>query len=248
MKKLLFVLMACAAIFAVSCNKDDSSKKKSGDKTNKYEAPIKIDGDFADWAAIDESKMSIAKCNPKSGYMDLSLMKVYCDELYLYVYIEYDFAKWVAGETPVTASKFDMVFNCDNDQSTGGYSGTWDDTPCFDALVEGHFILGGNYEDYVPGIFKWDGEAQSPDWLWGDEDPASQFLKEAKFVPGEDKGAAELKFDLYQYPWGYDSVKETFTLGAFICTNGDDATGALPNKASDDSVTPNKHLTVHMNK
>lgn len=248
MKKLVFVLMACAAIFAVSCNKDDSSKKKSGDKT-KYESPINIDGVFTDWADLDAAKTSSASCNEKSAYLDLKVLKAYCDELYLYLYVEYDFKKYVEGEETIAKAKIDFVFNCDNDQTTGGYSGTWDVTPCLDVLAEGYFIFDEDYTDYEPGIFKWTGDPNDAGWLWdGGEIPDSKFLKAAKFVGDFERGAGELQFDLYQYPWGLDNVKETFTIGAFMCVNGDDATGALPNKASTDAVSVNKHLEVHMNK
>ena len=67
MKKIL-TLLAVAAMVAVACDKNNDNNGSS-DK-----APISIDGDFADWAALDASKVVVAK-NAEGRKGDSSLCR-----------------------------------------------------------------------------------------------------------------------------------------------------------------------------
>ena len=61
--KKFFLFAAIAAFTLVACdpnkpvNPDDPD-----DPTEEYVQPIEIDGDFADWAKLDASKIATAKC------------------------------------------------------------------------------------------------------------------------------------------------------------------------------------------
>ena len=66
MKKVMSLLAIMALVF-VACNKNDKPTPKPDPKPDdeqptpepEYEAPITIDGDFADWAKLDASKVAL---------------------------------------------------------------------------------------------------------------------------------------------------------------------------------------------
>ena len=63
MKKILTFLAMTASILmvSVSCHKNNDDDEEEGGGSSEYVAPIKIDGDFSDWAKITgfaESKTS----------------------------------------------------------------------------------------------------------------------------------------------------------------------------------------------
>jgi hypothetical protein len=83
MKKIL-TLLAVAAMVAVACGKDNDNNGSS-DK-----AQIAIDGDFADWAALDASKVVVAKNAEGSPWEAVKEIRVYADKKFVYYYIKFD--------------------------------------------------------------------------------------------------------------------------------------------------------------
>lgn len=102
MKKYLLSLLAIAALVLSACEKKPQPSPKP-DKPDtpddpevpEYVQPITIDGDFADWAKLDQSKVASAKCDAatKEGYNAVKEIRVYADELYVFFYLEYDNSK-----------------------------------------------------------------------------------------------------------------------------------------------------------
>jgi hypothetical protein len=91
MKKILSFLAMTASILAisVSCSKpNDDEDEDDGGKKEEYVAPIKVDGDFSDWAKL--SGVAEAKCDPEATKTALKLVKVYADAVYVFVYFEWD--------------------------------------------------------------------------------------------------------------------------------------------------------------
>ena len=230
MKKIMTLLAMTAAILAVSCNKDPKKDKTPDEEEPEYEAPIVVDGDTADWAKLDASK--VQSCTLKAAdtwaYPEIKSAKVYADELYVYVYVEFN----KAVLEPTGDSHFALYINGDNNTATGGYSGQWDqgETPCIDVLVMGTYFTAddGYIQNLDCEVYNWTGENNADGWSWGDVE-----------ITGFAEGACNSKgmeFALARdfYPAG--TWADEFTIGFQLQTNGWDATGALPNgEPSDDN-------------
>ncbi len=245
MKKIMTMLAMTAAILAVSCNKDPKNNKDPKDKEEEeeYVAPIIVDGDTADWAKLDASK--VQSCSLKSAdtfaYPEIKSAKVYADELYVYVYMEFN--KDVLE--PTADSHFALYINGDNNTATGGYAGQWDqgETPCLDVLVMGTYFTpdDGYIKNLNCEVYHWNG-APTDGWAWED-------VEVSDFAEGvcTSKGM-EFAFTRDLYPAG--NWEDEFTMGFQLQTNGWDATGVLPN---DDPTEENqsgygKLLKVIVNK
>ena len=170
MKKILTFLAMTASILmvsvAVSCNKNDDDDDDEGGSTE-YEAPIKIDGDFSDWAKLDASKIASATCDKDATKTALKLVKVYADEVYVFVYFEWD-KDQITHEPDVEHVPFHCYINTDGDAKTGGYGDQYSDA-CTELLFEG-FIYpdGAAVGSYEPGVYKWIGETNGTGWDWED--------------------------------------------------------------------------------
>ena len=213
--------MALAATLFISCNKNNDPDDPNNNGEKEYVAPIKIDGSFDDWAAID-SKVQVFKCAADSPKPDMKLMKVYADKYYVFVYIEFDYSAY-NGE--VTMAHVDFCIDGDADTSTGGYSGAWDqgETPSVDVLIEGSVIEDGAVcEAYDPFVGTWSGEVNGDGWSWTEIDGLTGFV-EGKGT----KKAWEFCITRELFPAG--KMAKEFKMGVLCTVNGWDATGALPN-------------------
>ena len=223
MKKIMTLLAMTAAILAVSCNKNEKDPKKpEGGEEEEYVAPIVIDGETDDWAKLDQSK--VQSCTLKSAdtwlYPEIKSAKVYADELYVYVYMEFN--KDVLE--PTSDSHFALYINGDNNTSTGGYAGQWDqgETPCLDVLVMGAYFTAddGYVKNLSFDVCTWNG-APTDGWAWED-------VEVSDFAEGvcNSKGI-EIALTRDLYPAG--NWEDEFTMGFQLQTNCWDATGVLPN-------------------
>ena len=226
MKKVL-VLLAFAAAVLAGCNKPNTDDPENGGETE-YKAPITVDGDFADWAALDANKVQVFKCAADSPKPDMKLMKVYADKYFVFVYIEFDYA---AYDGEVSMAHVDFCIDGDGDTTTGGYSGAWDqgETPSVDVLIEGSVIEDGAVcEAYEPFIGTWSGDVNADGWSWADVEGLTGFV-EGKGT----KKAWEFRITRELYPAG--KMAKEFKMGVLCTVNGWDATGALPNAAVSDA-------------
>lgn len=219
--KKVFAIIAMAAVVAVACSKDDTTKKKGGkdnDKTE-YVAPITIDGDFSDWAKIDAAKMSTATCAADAYKTALKVVKVYADATYVFIYLEFDKDQitWNANEYV----PFHLYINGDGDDSTGGYSDEFT-VGCADVLCEGFLTDGTGFDSYNPGAYKWTGEAGGSGWSWeGILDDG------AGLCSGAGAGNAyEIQLIREMYPLG--TLADDFSIG-FDIQQGWSSVGWLPN-------------------
>ena len=99
MKKVLSFL-AIAAMVLVACSKTPKPQPKptpepepEPEPAPEYVMPITVDGDFADWAKLDATKVVSAKCDPNALYTAVKEIRVYADEFYVFYYIEFDNAQ-----------------------------------------------------------------------------------------------------------------------------------------------------------
>ena len=170
MKKILTFLAMTASILmvstAVSCNKnDDDDDDDNGD--SEYVAPIKIDGDFSDWAKLDASKIASATCDKDATKTALKVVKVYADPIYVFVYFEWD-KDQITHEPDVEHVPFHCYINTDGDAKTGGYGDQFSDA-CSELLFEG-FIYpeGSTVGSYVPVVCEWTGDVNGTGWSWNE--------------------------------------------------------------------------------
>ena len=232
--KKIFALLAIAAMVAVSCKKDDGKDKpvKPDDPEDpEYVAPIKIDGDFSDWAKIDESKMSIARCDPDASKTALKVAKVYADEYSLFIYFEFD-ADQISWEKDVEHVPFHLYFNGDNSDSTGGFNDEQWAGGYFEVLFEGFLTDGDQVVSYDPGAYAWNGEVGANTWSWDVDNP----LAESGVCTGAGKGNAyEIQMLRDMYPNG--ELADPFSLGIDI-QQGWSTVGYLPNASAEADKVP----------
>ena len=169
MKKILTFLAMTASILmvSVSCNKNNGEEEEEEGGKKEYAAPIKIDGDFADWAKLDGTKIASATCDKDATKTALKLVKVYADEVYVFVYFEWD-KDQITHEPEVEHVPFHCYINTDGDASTGGYGDQFSDA-CSELLFEG-FIYpdGAKVGSYEPVVCEWTGDVNGTGWSWND--------------------------------------------------------------------------------
>lgn len=219
-----FVAIAAMVCFA-SCQKGGNTNNggsgNGGKQQEEYVAPITIDGEFDDWAAI-ESKATTLTCATNNPKQDLKKAMVYSDKYYVFVYVEFDYTAYDGAPTDV---HFDFVINGDNDTSTGGYMGSFaqGETPCVDLLVQGDLIVGGELaEAYDPFVGTWSGDANGDGWSWTEVEGLTGFV--------EGKGTKKVwEFQITRELYPAGKLAKEFTMGLFASINGWNATGVLPN-------------------
>ena len=243
MKKVLSFVALVAMLAFVSCQKPANNTKPSGGNNDgseqqqggdgQYKAPIAIDGDFSDWAAIDASKLVVAKNSDAATHPALKVMKVYADALYVYVYFEWD-DEYIEDKSEVPVH---FYINTDGDAATGGFADQFTDA-CSDLMTEGMIFSEGELISYDPGLFKWEGEVNGSGWdyCWTDLDPVNGF------IAGEGAGNKfEVSFMRELNPMG--DWADTFSIGMDIQQSWD-SVGILPNADGENAAS----LTVTVNK
>lgn len=228
--KKVFALMAIAAtVMAVSCKKSDPTPTPDPgpDPVNPvYTAPITIDGDFADWAKLPAANMAIADCPLGASKTALKLVKVFADEMFIFVYFEWDKEQITHDPTPnedgdpTEAVPFHVYLNGDGLSTTGGFGDQWTDA-CTDVLMEGFIYPDGeSIGSYEPGLFKWSGEVNGTGWSWEGLGDISGITAGAGI-----EGKYELSILRELYPLG--KIAEEFSIG-FDIQQGWDSVGILP--------------------
>lgn len=167
----LALMCAAAITFAfTSCKKKDEPKPQDQEQkdTDKDQDPgeeegsvISVtDGTAAEWANL---AAATATCPEDGLYLGLKSVKVYADELYINVLVEYD-----PEELPDRAwVPFHMYINVDNSDQTGGYGDQFLDANS-DILLEGAVFAEDATCAYAPEVFAWIGEVGGTGWSWSD--------------------------------------------------------------------------------
>lgn len=206
----------------VACSKDDNNKKKDkGDDDDdiEYVAPITIDGKFDDWAKLDAKKVATATLPEGAAKEALKVLKVYADELYVYIYFEWD-KELIEYKPDVEYVPFHVYLNADGDSTTGGFSDQWSDA-CMDVCFEGFLTDGTNIVSYEPGCYPWTGDPNGSGWGWGDEVDSGAGLFQGAGVVGK----YEIAMTRELYPLG--KLADTFSIGCDIQQSWD-SVGILP--------------------
>jgi hypothetical protein len=179
-------------------------------------------------------------------------MKVYADEVYINILVEYN-PEVIADKewTPLH-----VYINTDNSAETGGYSDQWTDADA-DVLLETACFAAGAPNPYNPAVFKWWGEVGGAGWLWTDPDnPGTEdngwgaIVAEGSMPIGNSQLVGEtfeiqLLRELIPGTWS----EEGFSIGIDIQQNWS-SVGMLPNAAdaADGTAVLAKKLAVKFDK
>ena len=227
MKKIYILMMALMAVFALSCSKPDDKGGKNNHQVDpeeqepEYEMPIKIDGDFSDWAKIDASKMCIAECAQDSPWKGLTILKVFMDDLYMFAYFEFVDAS-IPDKSDV---QFHVYFDADNNPETGGCNNQFN-PGCIEYMGEGHLFRSDQFESFNPSISEWVGEPLAGGWEWEELIPSGSGV-----FTGAGSGHA---YEMAMMRSAIEGLGDVFGFGMDI-QQGWSSVGVLPNANIDDS-------------
>ena len=181
-----------------------------------YVSPITVDGSFADWDALDASKVSVATCAADAKWTALSKVKVYADEVYINVYFEF-----VADElADLSSVPFHVYINQDASEATGndqfiGQGGQ-------DWLLEGFVFSEGEFCSYDPYLFSYDGAEDTVEWAY------TEVLPENSGVGSGAGSGNKYEFALMREMLMGVELADTFTIG-FDIQQDWNSVGVLPN-------------------
>ena len=252
MKKImtLAAMFAAVAMTFSACNKEqkpDNGGNEGGNNTEQTcpdcgeplddctceELPagaITIDGEYGDWDALG-AKVVSATCNPDAPLKALKVLKAYADDMYLYVYFEYDtelvdMTDWL----PVH-----LYINSDGDTTTGGYSDHSLGADC-DIMLEGGIYSAEGPISYDASLSFWEGEDGADGWEgWAGPNPDASNNWGADIIGGMTTGAgADGKYELALLrEMTTVTFADTFYFALDIQTNWE-TSGVLPNDAVSD--------------
>lgn len=253
--KKVFSFLAIAAMVLVACNKNpkpNNGPDVPDDPEEEYEAPITIDGNFADWAKLDANKVAETTCDPNAKYKVLKKVKAYADEQYIFLYVEYDPTAYTAEDTWIP---FHVYMNADNSAETGGYGDEFSE-------ADAEWLLETSITAYDCALFKWWAEAGTNGWKWTKHDAGLQaeehtaedgwgaIIPEGQGIGTSAGDVATGKFEIsIMRAMIAEQVNfaDSFTLGFDIQANWS-TVGILPNTASTDDnpngLAPKLKVTV----
>lgn len=253
MKKFMTLVAMFAAVMMsfTACDKDDP-KKPGGDDDDEPEfvSPITVDGVFTDWDALDASKVASATCVADSKHTALSKVKVYADNLYINVYLEFDAAQITDRSwTPVH-----IYLDADNSNATGGYGDEFTDANT-DWMLETAIFSENAFNDYNASFWKWWGEVGGDGWLWSDPDVEGDESNNWGALLGEGSGIStgmgagnkyEIQITRALLPGA--TFADTFGIGFDIQQNWS-SVGVLPNASISEENPEGKaaklKVTIH---
>lgn len=250
MKKFAFALMAVATLAMVACNKKDEPKNNTGgggddDDDPTFVSKISVrDNSIADWANVPAQYLVEAKCPEDALFTAMKSVKVYADQQYINVLMEYDpsqFGVDAAGEDDWDWLPVHMYINADNSDATGGYDDEFTDGNA-EVLLEGGIYSQKEAIDYDPAYFKWWGNGiddTRTGWLWTDPTKDEAWLEANKWgaviATGEGgigksqeiggKGMVEIQIMREMIPVTWHET--TFTIGFDIQSHWN-SNGVLP--------------------
>ena len=148
--KKIFTLMAIAStlLFAWSCDKDDDDNggKKEKEEKQENKQPVTIDGDFADWAALNPTAYVSAKNNPNSPWEGVKEIRCFADENFVYYYIKFNSETLKdAFDADTPAMHIRLCINTDGEYTTG-YQNYF--LQGYDFIIEGSIVEEGAFVDF----------------------------------------------------------------------------------------------------
>lgn len=116
---------------------------------------IKIDGNFADWAEVPESRLAVATLDPAvTELKSLKEIKMCANDTYIFMYVKMDAAN---------ANAMDMYINIDGTEENGYNGWMWD-------KLNAEYLMQGFYADkYDMRLARYD-ESKGGGWGWLEPD------------------------------------------------------------------------------
>ena len=190
-----------------------------GEGEEEYASPITIDGTFTDWDNLEG--VVVCKSAVDAAKQGLKEMRVYADEVYLNVLLEFD-PEIVADRTKDNQNPVSLYLSTSKD--AGGYN-TWSDL-CIEYMLQGWCFNGDAYDTWTSGMYMWTGEVHGEGWNW------ESVLEDvgAESAGAGDKIEIRMMMDLLA---GVMEFGDTFLIGADV-QQAWDAVGLLPNAAVTD--------------
>ena len=174
MKKVLSFLAIAAVLCCVACKKDNGGKNKENNKENNKEqqepekqepevqkATVTIDGNFDDWAKLDQTKVAVAKSDPASPWDVIKEIRCYSNEMFVFLYVEFDSAQ-VADITGGDGFPMRINLNVDGEFESGYAKYSLD---AYDFITEGSLAANGEWLSYDGTLF----QRIDGDWAGGDD-------------------------------------------------------------------------------
>ena len=121
------------------------------------------DGSVSDWRNVPASYLASATSSSNASCTALKNVKVYADQKYINVLVEYDDAQI----KDKSSAPFHMYINTDNSAATGGYGAQWSDAD-IDIMLEGFVFENNQSVSYNPMIFQWTGTVGGNEWSWAE--------------------------------------------------------------------------------
>lgn len=116
--KKIFAIAAVAAML-IACGEPEENKPQGGTNNGgteqpepevpEYKAAITVDGTFADWEGLEVEELALEE-GEEYGKTALKKVKIYTDEMYINLYVEFD---------PAEAMALCVYFDVDADATTG---------------------------------------------------------------------------------------------------------------------------------
>lgn len=259
MKKLISFIGIIALIMTVSCqpttlagtdtgNSDNSGNgggngnggnggngENGGNGGSEAVTTITIDGDFSDWANIDQTKLFTAKNHRESLWEGVSQIKVFNTEDAIYYYAEYE--SDVLETYIADGSKFPGRINLNTDgEFASGYDKYY--LQKYDFMFEGNFDDGnGNWGSFDLTLYQRIGSEWSPLGKgilsgMGKDNQLEMKVDKAKFNEATNKGTSPMPIGdtfqtgmtFYYTAWNEAKQKEEWV-----------ALSVLPNAANTDN-------------
>ena len=216
-----------------------AAEKKINVTVNAVEVPpaelksITIDGQFEDWAALEDGTYSKTYGDEESLHPALTHVKVYALADFIYVYFEWD-PDMVAPEFDVDHVPFHCYINTDGDASTGGF-GEFSDL-CTDVLLEGSLYGGDDASSfgltsYNPSAFAYAGEPNTDEWNWSELGIEDEICEGAGIEGKYEFLIKRAPFAEVGFP-----IADVFSIGFDIQKNWD-SVGVLPSAAPSEDNT-----------
>ncbi|MBP5488152.1 MAG: hypothetical protein J6X77_01120 [Bacteroidales bacterium] len=155
MMKKVFVLMAIAAVFTLgySCTPDTPEEPQKQEQDPKepadtvvVDSKIAIDGDFADWSALEVGTFSKSVSDPDAPWEGVAEIRCYADAATVFYYIKFDQESLEdAFELDPNDMHLRLCINTDGEYESG-YTKYF--LEGYDFIVEGTFADGGVFVDF----------------------------------------------------------------------------------------------------
>ena len=183
--------------------------------------PIKIDGNYEDWDALESENVAEAECAAASKATALTLVKVWADETFINVYMEFDMDYF----PDLSMVPVHVYFNVDNSESETPHQ--WTNQGGVDYILEGFIYSGGTTCSYDPSLSIYTGEEDVWSWTMESIMPSSSGF--GKGAGGDGKYEFSLIKEMIPAEFA-----ETFGIGFDIQQNWS-SVGILPNETISDN-------------